>query len=135
MIPVLWRDQQTKSPLFSSGPLSSPLTLPPLSFFESTAAVICYTTNKKKFFFPGFPAGPHPTAFFGPSLKDQEALWCRHISSVPLLCRFALFLDNRFLPKAHRPGENWSHVPGVCISVCVWKTKTNAKHCCCKLPL
>lgn len=56
-----------KKPLsFCPGALPSSRSFLPYSFSESTAAVICYTTEKgkKKVFFPGFPAGPHPTAFF-----------------------------------------------------------------------
>lgn len=115
--------------------LSSALALLLLSFSESTAAVICYLIKKKVF--PRIPCRAISYSLFRAFPKEQEALWCRHISSVPLLCRFSLFLDNRFLPKALRMVESWSHVPAVCLSVCVCvrETETNVKHCCCKLLL
>lgn len=107
MIPVLRRDQQTKSPLFLLAFAFLTLFLP---YPSLKAQLQSFVTQGKKDFFPGFPAGPYPAAFFLALPEEQEALWCRHIGSVPPLCRFSLFLDNRFLLKAHKTGENGSHV-------------------------
>lgn len=78
-----------KKPSLFVGP--SPLALPPLSFSESTAAVICYT---KRLFFPlpRFPAGPHPAGLFGALPKEQASLWCHHISSVSNTLLFPIVL-------------------------------------------
>lgn len=114
--------------------LSAPFALPPLSFSESTAAIICYTKKKKKKLFPRIPCRATSYSLFWAFPKEQEALWCHHISSVPPLFRFSLFLDNRFLPEAHRTGENRSHVPAVCICVCERQRQLQnvaaVNHCC-----
>lgn len=63
MIPVLRRDQRTKKSSLFVRPC--PFALPPLSFSESTAAVICYTT--KTFF----------------SLQDQSLFGSTHLGRQP----------------------------------------------------
>lgn len=115
----------------------SPLLLLFLSYPSLKAQLQLFVTSLKKKVFPRIPCRAISYSLFRAFPKEQEALWCRHISSVPLLCRFSLFLDNRFLPKALRLVESWSHVPAVCLSVCVCvrETETNVKHCCCKLSL
>lgn len=50
----------------------SPLALAPLSFSESTAAVICYTTSKKKFFSQDSMQGHILKPFFGPSRRNRK---------------------------------------------------------------
>lgn len=97
----------------------SPLLLLFLSYPSLKAQLQLFVTSLKKKVFPRIPCRAISYSLFRAFPKEQEALWCRHISSVPLLCRFSLFLDNRFLPKALRLVESWSHVPAVCLSVCV----------------
>lgn len=127
MIPVLRRDQQTKSPLFLFSPLFFSRSFLPYPSLKAQLQSFV-TPEQKKSFFPGFPAGPDPTDFIWALPEEQEALWCHHISSVPLQCSLPLFLDNRFLMTEHRMGKNQSHVP-VCVSVCVWKRqRLNENH-------
>lgn len=105
MIPPLRRDQQTKSPLFFCSAFSSAPAPASLSS-ESTAAVICYSSKKKKkkVFFPGFPAGPHPEAFFffswRPSLKNRKPRGV--VTSAASRRRSSLFLDNSLVPEGPR---------------------------------
>lgn len=92
MIPVLRRDQRTKSPLFLSDPLLS-LFLPCPSLKAQLQSFV--TPPKKRdflFSLPRFPAGPHPAGRFGALPKEQASLWCHHISSVSNTLLFPIVL-------------------------------------------
>lgn len=113
MIPLLWRDRQTKSPSLFVRALSPPLALSSLipSLKAQLQSFVTPQKKKKKSIFSQDSLQGHilqPFFFFlggGALPKEQEALWCRHIGSVPPLSRLSLFLDNRFLPKGTENGR------------------------------
>lgn len=117
MIPVLRRDQQTKSPLFLFSPLFSSHSSSLILLWKHSCSHLLHQRRKKSFF-PRIPCRATSYSLFWALPEEQEALWCRHISSVLPLCSLSLFLDNRFLPTEQRTGKNQSHATGVCICVC-----------------
>lgn len=102
----------------------SPLLLLFLPYLSLKAQLQSFVTpwegKKKRKFFPGFPAGPHPTDLFGTCRRNRKP--CGVVTSaVSHRCVISLCsIDNRFLPQAHRTGENQSYVPVVYL--CVEKT-------------
>lgn len=99
---LAWPTDKKSSLFVQSSPLLS-LFLPYPSLKAQLQSFVT-PWKKKKQFFPRIPCRAISYSLFWAFPKEQEALWCRHISSVPPLCRFSLFLDNRFLQKAHRTG-------------------------------
>lgn len=106
---------------------------PPLSLFSHV--FLTFTSLKaqlQSFVTPWrkkFPANPRRDtsySLFRALPKEQEALWCRHISCVPLLGLLSLFLNNTVLPQAHRDEREMVSC-GWCVYLCV-KAKTNGKN-------
>ena len=88
----------------------SPLLSLFLPYPSLKAQLQSFVTPREKKVFPRIPCRAISSSLFWALPKEQEAFGCRHIIY-------------RFLPKAHRTGENESHVPGVCICVCENKDK------------
>lgn len=121
MIPVLRRDQQTKSPLFLLGPLFSSRSSSLILLWKHSCSHLLH--QEKKSFFPGFPAGPHPTALFGPSQRNRKpcgvVTWAASHRCVVSLCSWIIGSSQRRTDQ-ERTGLMFL----VCISVCVkdkWK--------------
>lgn len=121
MIPVLRRDQRTKSPLFLSDPLLS-LFLPCPSLKAQLQSFVTPPKKKRLFFFPSQDSlqGHILQDVLGPSQRNRHP--CGVITSAvfPTLCCFPLFLDMTFLPKAHRTGENRSYTSAGSPRVRMW---------------
>lgn len=96
------------------------------------------TPGIKSFFSQDSLQGPILQPFWALP-EEQEASWCRHISSAPLLRRSSLFLDNRFLPEAHR--NEWGRVSSSSrVHLCVCerrrqKSNTAVVNYCCNMKI
>lgn len=80
----------------------SPLLLLFFSYPSLKAQLQLFVTSLKKKFFPGFPAGPYPTAFFGPSQKNRKP--CGVVTSAASHC-CAVFLCSWIIGSSQRHSE------------------------------
>lgn len=101
--------------------LFSPLALPPLSFSESTAAVICYTTKKSFFFSQDSLQGHILQPFLGPLEATESLVVSSHQqcpTAVQVLCSWIIGSSQR-----HTNWERTGLMCLVCVFVCVWRQR------------